>query len=329
MTQSALAVSPIPKILLASAQPDLLTKLQPALITNRLQVEIVPAAQDALVAMRAAVAPSLVLLDANLPGMDLTQLLAAAQEEGGRRFPIVLISDTVSPDWVERLTEGVIDDLIPSSAHPSYWQVRIHATLENYRMACELGKLHEDASQNVQLDRLTGAYNRESLLSMLFSETDRVQRTNASLCMILMDVDDFEHWNALYGIEACDDLLRQLVARTRRQLRSYDLLGRVGEDEFIVVLPGCSGVNAMMLAERLRQEVFSAPYKFGDENVRITACFGVAMSRGRSPVVVLRESERALEQAKQAGPESIHCFSEEGQSSLGFQLPTSDQIMSW
>ncbi len=151
-------------------------------------------------------------------------------------------------------------------------------------------------------------YNREALLALIFRETDRVQRLDSSLSLLLFDVDDFGHWNARLGMEACDQLLCQAVHRTARLLRTYDLLGRTGDDEFLLALPGCSVVNAVTLAERLRLEVFGLPYRIGNESIRLSACFGIAQSHGRSPVVVLREAEQALACARQAGPESIQTF---------------------
>jgi diguanylate cyclase (GGDEF)-like protein len=75
--------------------------------------------------------------------------------------------------------------------------------------------LREAAALNAQTDRLTGVYNRETMLAMLFRETDRVQRMKSSLCMILFDIDDFGHWNSRLGSAACDDLLCQVVAAPR------------------------------------------------------------------------------------------------------------------
>lgn len=125
--------------------------------------------------------------------------------------------------------------------------------------------------------------------------------------MILFDIDDFGHWNSRLGAEACDDLLRQVVARTSRMLRSYDVFGRPGKDEFLVALPGCTQALAAMMAERLRG-IFSAPFQVEGKTIRLSACFGIADSLGRSPVVVLREAEQALACARTAGPESIHWF---------------------
>jgi len=74
-----------------------------------------------------------------------------------------------------------------------------------------------------------------------------------------------------------------------------------------MALPGCTSINAVMMAERLRMDVFSAPFRINGDAIRLSACFGVASSLGRSPVVVLREAEQALLVAKATGPESIQC----------------------
>jgi two-component system, cell cycle response regulator len=166
------------------------------------------------------------------------------------------------------------------------------------------------ASQDAEMlvDPLTQVYNRSALLSMLFRETDRVQRMKTPLCLLLMDIDGFGRWNSRLGPAACDELLRQVVERLQRLLRSYDLLGRVDGDEFLIVLPGCRATDAALLVDRARTEVFREPFHVGGEALHLSACFGLAASDGRSPVVVVREAETALEQAKQKGPDSIRFF---------------------
>jgi diguanylate cyclase (GGDEF)-like protein len=298
------------------------------------RVEVVLTAQAALAAMTAPHPPGLALIDESLPGMTVGQLLAAARAEtAGARFPIVLIADTVAEEWIDRLAEGAIDDLILRSAEVSYWQLRIDLALRNQRLAKELETLRESFIRSAQLDRLTGIYNREALLSMLFRETDRAQRMNSSMSLVLFDIDDFGHWNSRLGADACDELLCQVASRTAALLRSYDVLGRPGKDEFLIALPLCAATNAMSLTERLRSAVFSTPYHVAGEAIRLSACFGIAASRGRSPIVVLREAEKALEWAKATGPESIHCFGSPPQpapSPVTFlSSTTGDELMAW
>ena len=213
-----------PTFLLASPEPALLAAIEPLLSAAGERVEVVLSAQAALASMTAPQPPGLALLDESLPGMPIGQLLAAVRTQtAGARLPIVLIADTVTEAWIDRLAEGAIDDLILRSAESSYWQLRIDLVLRNQRMAHELETLRDSSLRNAQLDRLTGVYNREALLAMLFRETDRVQRTNSSLSLVLFDIDDFGHWNSRLGVDACDELLCQVASRTGcpvAQLRS-------------------------------------------------------------------------------------------------------------
>ncbi|HEY1768040.1 MAG TPA: GGDEF domain-containing protein [Terracidiphilus sp.] len=170
-----------------------------------------------------------------------------------------------------------------------------------------------NSSFHAELDALTGVYHRQALLAMLFRETDRVQRLHTALSVLLLGIDDFgdcDHWNSRLGTEACHELLRQVARRTSRLLRSYDLLGRTGKDQFLIALPGCGTTEAARLAERLRHEVFRVRFPVGGESMRLSACFGIACSRGRSPLVVLRDAEEALRCARASGPDSIQCCDE-------------------
>ena len=249
-----------PTFLLASHQAALLADLESVLLSSGARVGIVFSADAALASMIAPRPLSLALLDVNLPGMEISELLRAVRVlASSKRLPIVLISDTVTQEWANRLAEGMIDDLIPRTAELSYWQLRLDQVRRRQRYQREIDTLREGAMLNAQMDHLTGVYNRETMLSMLFRESDIAQRMNSSLCIILFDIDDFGHWNSRLGANACDELLCQIVGRTSRLLRTYDLLGRPGMDEFLIALPGCSPENAGMLAERIRAEVFLQP----------------------------------------------------------------------
>lgn len=326
--------NPNPTFLLASPDPNLLATIEPLLAESGARSETVLSTEAALEYLTSPNPLSMAVLDTTLPGMPLADLLARVQtERTGRRVPIVLISDTLTQEWIDRLADGVVDDLIPRSLDPRFLWIRLESVLRTGAMKRELEMLREAATLNEQTDRLTGVYNRATMLRLLFRETDRVQRMNASLCMILFDIDDFGHWNSRLGADACDELLCQVVGRTTRLLRSYDLLGRAGKDEFMLALPGCSNVNAVMLAERLRLDVFSRPFELAGQSFRLTACFGIASSLGRAPVVVLREAEQALQMAQAAGPESIHCIGDYPEPApppfACLPAPPSDELLPW
>lgn len=324
--------------LLGSHDPDLLKVAEAALRAGGARVDVALSAEDVLgrVAAPAPLSPvlDLLLLDSRLPGMPMAQLLAAARAEAtGMHFPIVLFSDTAAPEWTNRLAEGVLDDVVPYSCGPDFLRLRADRAIYGFRQKSELDQLRESVALSSEIDPLTGAHNRAALLAALFRETDRAQRMNTPLSAILFDVDDFGHWNSRLGAEACDRLLIELSQRTARLLRTYDLFGRAGKDEFLTGLPGCSAVNAVLLAERIRAEVFTMPFHVAGHAVRLSACFGVATSGGRSPVIVLREAEEALRLAKEEGPESIRCAGEDAEPEarpVTFLSPTSgEDLLAW
>ncbi len=323
-----------PTFLLASGESALLEAMEPVLIASGAHVSIVLSAEAALLAMTGLQSPSVALLDAELADMDMGQLLTEARASaGGQSFPIVLLADGANKTHTQWLAEGLLDDLVPRAPDSAHWRLRVDIVLRTWFRMRELERLREAFALNAQFDGLTGVYNRGTLLSMLFRETNRAQRLRNSLCLLLLDIDDFGHWNARLGHGVCDELLCQSVERTARVLRSYDLLGRAGKDEFLAVLPGCDIANAVLLAERLRSDVFAVPFHVAGESIRLSACFGIASSEGRAPVVVLREAEQALQKAKDTGPESIQCFSSDATTladPVAFLSPSSgDELLAW
>ncbi len=308
-------------VLVASPDAPLVMDLERLLAASGLQVESVLDGGQALAAMMPLPTGSLILLDARMPGVASGRLLAAMQDEGlRRRCAVALIADQVTDEWIVRLRQGVIDDIVPRHADASAWRTHLSTMQRGHALYAELEYLRDTASMEIRHDRVTGCYDRETMLRFLFRETDRVQRLHSPLSVLVMDLDDFSHWNEEVGRDACDRVLREVAVRSSRVLRSYDLLGRLGKDAYLMVLPGCGTIDAGMLADRLRMEVFGEPFQVTEQNtcdrtpievrLRLSACFGIAASRSRSPVVVVREAEEALAQAKLAGPDNILCAGE-------------------
>jgi two-component system cell cycle response regulator len=299
----------LPKILIASRDAALLADLQPVIAATGARVGVTDSAKTAFASMVDPPLPMLALLDAELPQSEIDQLIAAVHAATGTHtYPIVLLSDTVREEWHLRLAESVLDDIIPRAVTNPHWRLRLDSVLRACNRWREFDNLRATSQLNEQVDALTGLYNRSALLSTLFRETDRVQRLQTSLSLVLFEIDDFDHWRSRLSAKPCDDLLRAIVERCTRLLRSYDTFGRTGDHEFLLILPGCSSINATVLAERVRMDVFAYPIPSDGESLRLSARFGIASSQGRSPMVVLREAEMALHRAQESGPESIQCF---------------------
>ena len=312
------------EVLVLTDEEALRERLRLVLRSSEIQLEMVADATELMERMPRMRVGSVLLLDGGVQAVASGQLLAALQESGvAARSALGVIAaaateeedpETASELWSRRLREGLIDDLLPRETTRQQWPLRLCAMRRMHLLRSELVHLRDSSLAQAERDRLTGTLNRDAILSILFRETDRVQRMNYGLCVILLDLDDFGHWNSELGIEACDDLLRRVAQRIQSLLRSYDMLGRMGDDEFLIALPGCSAVNAVLLAERLRSDIFEVPFEIGGRSIRLSACFAVAESKGRSPVVVLREAEQALHEARLRGPDQIRSANQKSSS---------------
>lgn len=149
-------------------------------------------------------------------------------------------------------------------------------------------------------------WDRDELMAVLFRETDRVQRMKTPLAVMLMGVtlDCVEPRNG----SDHEQVLRRVGECTGRLLRSYDFCGRSGANELLLILPGCTAGNAVLLAGRIGLEIAGMEFQAEGSRISVSACLGIAMSAGRSPLVVLREAEVALHRTGERGGAAIECF---------------------
>lgn len=253
--------------------------------------------------------PNVALLDAELERMGGIEV-ACHLHQHSLKSPVWTMILSAAPDGeqVQAARDAGIDDLLAKPIDELDLRVRLHTAERVQTLYAELRREMEAGRFHATHDNLTGLWNRESIMRLLFQETDRVQRMRTPLAFLLMDLDKFTQVNLDCGYAVGDRILEQLAARLRRYLRSYDLIGRCGEDEFLIGLPGCTAAQAREMAERLREHVLRRPFNGATASLHVKASFGVAASKGRSPLVVLREAERALADAKFSGGDQIYVY---------------------
>jgi two-component system, cell cycle response regulator len=324
MAATTCLAAPGPTVLIGCPPGDNTEYLTGILESWRYQVELVESGAGALERMSSPMPPAIALLDMDFgeqAGIDLVSQVRRRQQR--YRSWVILCSEHADREQVRLALSSGCDDFLKLPADATDLKVRIRVA---ERVLALLGQVQKQSAElrfQATHDGLTGLWNREALLSLIFQETDRVQRMKTPLSLMLFDLDDFSMINHKYGYAAGDRVLTELANRFRRQLRSYDLIGRCGEDEFLLALPGCNRENGLVLAERIRETLLGHPFALDGETATLTASFGLAASHGRSPLIVLREAERALAMAKLAGK---NCVREYELESLPVDALLSDSL---
>ncbi len=122
----------------------------------------------------------------------------------------------------------------------------------------ELRKLRHDLEQQARIDYLTGLANRRHFMEKASIELARVSRYNSQLSLIIMDIDHFKIINDTYGHQTGDKVLEKLSEVCRHALREADIIGRIGGEEFAILLPETPTLQAYESAERLRELIAAA-----------------------------------------------------------------------
>ncbi|GAA5135401.1 hypothetical protein GCM10025767_13170 [Thalassotalea piscium] len=151
-------------------------------------------------------------------------------------------------------------------------------------------------------DRLTGAKNRNYLGEISQQLISMAKRTNTPLSLIICDIDRFKVINDTHGHGAGDKVLIEFAKNIKNTLRAEDIFIRVGGEEFVILLPQINVENALLTANRLRLSTEKLPIVFGDENLTITASFGIASVDLNHPIEhSVNKADEALYQAKGSG----------------------------
>lgn len=291
-----------PSVLVATADLELKVRLSEILDGLCCSVAFSADGDDALRILRDCAAPGIAMLDAALRGRTGLDLAAEVKRRPGKKQTwIMLLSRAADPAIVDAAAQAGVDDLLLCPVTEVDLRVRLNVAGRVQELTRQLEDQAQIVGSQATHDHLTGLWNRESLLTRLFPETDRVQRLGTPLGFLLLEIDHFARVKTEYGYETGGKLLQEVANRLRRYLRSYDLIGRCGEEGFLIALPGCSSSNALQLASRIRTILLGRPFAAGRDVIALTTSIGVAQSRGRSPLVVLCEAERALDTARREG----------------------------
>jgi len=276
--------------------------------------------------------PDLVLMDVLMPEMDGFAACAAIRSlPGGKLVPVLMMTGL---DDVDSIRKAYLAGATDFTSKPIHGTILGHRATYLIRAGRAFGDLHRAEAENRALlqalsrkneelerfnealwdqatrDGLTGLYNYRFFQEALSREISRSTRHGKPLSLILMDVDSFKKYNDEHGHQMGDDALRGIGEILLRRIRKSDVAARYGGDEFVVLLPEVDREHGMQIAEALRATIAGHPFPGRETQPGgiLTASFGMAVypEDGANLTSLIREADRAMYRAKQAGGNRIH-----------------------
>ncbi len=173
--------------------------------------------------------------------------------------------------------------------------------------AIESQEKSEQLTRLATTDSLTGLASRRRFTEQLEHEILAGKRSGLSSGLLMIDIDHFKRTNDTYGHAAGDAVLVDFAAATRSMLREVDTIGRLGGEEFGVILPNSDAANAETVAQRIRRTIEARPIVAGSDELRITISIGVTLITGLDPKpdAPLIRADHALYTAKDGGRNQV------------------------
>jgi two-component system, cell cycle response regulator len=241
-------------------------------------------------------APKFAIIDWMMPGMSGPELCRKLRDtdQTSHTHVIMLTGRARTEDMIVGSDSGA-DDFV---AKP----VNIHELDARTRPAPRLILRQEQVRTQGTIDELTAIPNRAAIRNVLRQAWSQAAREKRSCSIALCDVDRFKSVNDTYGHPTGDSVLRAIARRLAEHLRAYDVVGRYGGEEFLIVLPGCPVQEAFAVMERMRGHVASDRIDTSAGPLRVTASFGVATGDGSQTLDdLVSDADTALYRAKAAG----------------------------
>lgn len=164
-------------------------------------------------------------------------------------------------------------------------------------------ELEAKLKHQAETDPLTGLYNRRRYEDLFLREFHRIQRYGGAMSMLVLDLDHFKQVNDNYGHGAGDIALQEIADICRRKLRQVDIIGRLGGEEFVILLPDTNLSDAVIVSERLRQGIENTEIVAEQTRFNLTATIGAAELTENDHGIkdLVRRADAALYRGKRAG----------------------------
>jgi two-component system, cell cycle response regulator len=292
-------------VLIAEDDPVSRTILNTFLARWGYEVTVVTDGSEALRVLEGNPSPRLAVLDWMMPELEGIQVCQRIRGNRDRPYIYILLLTARSEkqDMLRGLELGA-DDYLTKPFDAAELRARIRVGERILNLQDDLISAREELRFRATHDGLTGVPNRATVMEALNREASRQLREGSPFGILIADIDHFKNINDSYGHLCGDDVLKAVVERMKASIRPYDVLGRYGGEEFLIVAPGIDAKGAMALAERIRRLVEAQPVGMPTGDVGVTVSVGVAVSGDPKPIdarELLSLADEALYQAKNSG----------------------------
>jgi two-component system, cell cycle response regulator len=302
------------KILVADDDPVSRRLMQRTLERSGYEVVIASDGRAASLALSDSEGPKLALVDWMMPELDGPGVCREVRRrpDGSYVYIVLLTSKQSNADIVEGLEAGA-DDYLTKPCNPAELKARLVTGRRILQLEEKLVEAREGMRFRATHDGLTRLLNRTAILACLRQSLDVFQREGIPFAVLLCDIDYFKRVNDVHGHLAGDAILENFAARLQNAIRSGDLIGRFGGEEFLVVLEGCSADDLTLRAEQIRRVVTEYPFAVRERLLNVTASIGGTAVDARnmpsSAEAIIDQADAALYQAKARGRDCV-CIAE-------------------
>ncbi|MFH1747841.1 MAG: diguanylate cyclase [Planctomycetota bacterium] len=271
------------------------------------------------------VGADVVITDWSMPemnGIDLCRAIHELRETGVLWLVhVILLTAHNDKQHVVEAFEAGADDFLSKPYDLQELLARIRVGQRVLRLQSELLERQlELAKSNAQMtilnqklgrlantDALTSLPNRRHVLDRYADAWELAKRSNQPISCIMADVDHFKKVNDTYGHNTGDCVLREMAQRIQSQLRRYDLCGRFGGEEFLIICPGITADGAAVLAERIRLKIAARKVDANGTAIKVTMSFGVASTQSgyEDPEILTAQADKMLYAAKEHGRNQV------------------------
>lgn len=237
-------------------------------------------------------------------GLRLTSHLRS--NEKTRLLPIIMIAEENDMKRVAHGLEIGAFDYLMRPIERNELLARVRTQIRRKRFQERLRATYEISLSMALTDGLTGLYNRRYLEVHLQKLLLKNHENDKKMAVLLIDIDHFKSVNDTHGHDVGDEILKEFAQRLQDRLRSFDLVARLGGEEFVAVLPDVSDDRPYLIAERLRLAIANTPFKCKTESgeLSITTSIGGAIVEGgdlQTPEQVMKRADQCLYKAKEVG----------------------------